>query len=63
MRDYFPDFVMSVLVWFLWGLFYEFMFRRSKNTYLRSLSNYTLISWLCVTGWMVYNLVMWRRSP
>ncbi len=63
MKDYYPDFVMSVLVWFLWGLFYEFMFRRSKNAHLRSLSKYTLISWLCVAGWMIYNFVMWKRSP
>jgi hypothetical protein len=63
MKDYFPDFVMSVLIWFSWGLFYEFMFRRSQNKYLRSLSKYSLLSWLCVTGWMIYNFIMWRRSP
>lgn len=63
MKDYYADFVMSVLVWFLWGLFYEFMFRRSKNNYLSSLSKYALFSWLCVAGWMIYNFVMWRRSP
>jgi len=62
-KDYYSNFVVSVLVFLLWGLFYEFMFRRSKNGRLRAQSKYTLISWLCVAGWMIYNFVMWRRSP
>ncbi len=62
MKDYYTDFLMSVLVWIVWGLFYEFGFRRSKDEFVRSLSKYNLLAWLGITEWMIYSLIMWRRA-
>jgi hypothetical protein len=61
MRDYFSGFLMSVVVWLCWGLFYEFMFRRANTPQKRSVAPVAGLAWLCITGWMIYNLVMWRR--
>lgn len=62
MRDYFSDFLVSTVLWVCWGLFYEFMFRRSEDAQKRSVAPYAGLSWLCITTWMIYSLVMWRRS-
>jgi len=61
MRDYISDFLVSVVVWLCWGLFYEFMFRRSNDPQKRSIAPAAGLAWLCLTGWMIYSLVMWRR--
>jgi hypothetical protein len=61
MRDYFSEFLVSIVLWLCWGLFYEFMFRRSKDAQKRSVAPYARIGWLCITTWMIYSLVMWRR--
>ena len=61
MRDYFSDLLVSVVLWLCWGLFYEFMFRRSKDTQKKSVARYAGIVWLCITAWMIYSLVMWER--
>ena len=63
MYDYYEYFLISSVMWIVVGLFYEFMFRRSKDPYLHSLRWNVLIIWFAVTGWMVYNLVRWRLRP
>ncbi len=63
MRDYYGYFLVSVVVWITSGLFFEFMFRRSKVPHLRSARWKAGVTWIIVTGWMIYNLVMWRRFP
>ena len=60
MRDYLSNFLVSVVVWLSWGLFYEFMFRRSSDPKKRSVASAAGFGWLCITGWMIYSLVMWR---
>ena len=62
MRDYFSNFLISVVVWLCWGLFYEFMFRRSIDPQKRSVAPAAGLAWLGITGWMIYCLVMWKRS-
>jgi hypothetical protein len=61
MPDYFSQFLISIVVWLCWGLFYEFMFRRSSNPQKRSVSKYAFTAWICIGAWVIYNLVMWRR--
>lgn len=61
MRDYYGYFLISLVAWLASGLFYEFMFRRSKDPYLHSLRWGAGVTWLAVIGWMIYNLIMWRQ--
>ena len=61
MPDYFSLLLVSAVVWLCWGLFHEFMFRRSRDVQKRSVSWASGLGWLCITGWMIYNFVMWRR--
>ena len=61
MRDHFSNFVISVVLWVCWGLFFEFLFRRSEDARKRSVAPAAGVMWLCITAWMVYSFVMWRR--
>lgn len=61
MADHFSDFLVSIVVWLCWGLFYEFMFRRSSEPQKRSVAHAAGLAWLCITGWMIYSLGMWLR--
>ena len=63
MHDYFPRFVITAVFWVCLGLFYEFGFRRSDNPRMRSVASAAGLFWLVVGIWMIYNFVMWRRSP
>jgi len=60
-KDYFSEFIASALLWVVWGLLYFGGFRRSNNPYIQSISKYNGVAWLCITGWMIYELVMWLR--
>ena len=61
MADYFSQFLISVVVWLCWGLFYEFMFRRSRDPEMRSVGKASGLVWICIGAWMIYNLIMWQR--
>jgi hypothetical protein len=61
MGDYFSQFLISVVLWLCCGLFYEFMFRRSRDPEMRSVGKATGLVWICNGAWMIYNLIMWRR--
>ena len=63
MPDYFSRFIFATVGSLVWGLFYEFMFRRSEDRYMRSLSKYTGIAWGALTVWTIYNFIMWRIKP
>jgi hypothetical protein len=63
MHDYFSQLLLSVVFWLCWGLFYEFMFRRSNDAQKRAVAKYAALFWIGIGVWMTYNLVMWLRSP
>ena len=63
MVDHFAQFLIGVVVWLSWGLFYEFMSRRSNDPKKRSVGKAAGLVWICIGAWMIYNLVMWQRFP
>ena len=61
MTDYFGKFLMSFVGFTVFGLLFEFGFRRSENPQMRSQAAASGL-WLCFAVWMAYNFFKWRVS-
>ena len=63
MPDYYGRFLFGTACTIMFGLFFEFMFRRSKNESTRSQGVFAGLFTVCWLIWTIYSFVRWRLAP